>query len=117
AHDAIVGEVERGTMPLLLSYPVGRWQVIVGKFLGHLMVLVFATVIGYGAAAVALAMTGIDILMQSIVSFAIMVGSSVLLGAVFIAISYLISATVRDRGTAAGIAIGVWLLMALIYDM
>lgn len=117
SHDAIVGEVERGTLALLLSYPVGRWQVIVGKFLGHLLILVFATVVGYGAAAVALALTGVDILMQSIVSFAVMVGSSVLLGAVFIAIGYLISATVRDRGTAAGIAIGVWLLLALIYDM
>lgn len=117
SHDAIVGEVEGGTMALLLSYPVGRWQVIVGKFLGHLTILVFATAVGYGAAAVALALTGADILMQSIIAFAVMVGSSVLLGAVFIAIGYLISATARDRGTAAGIAIGVWLLLALIYDM
>ena len=28
SHDAIVGEIERGTMLLLLSYPVGRWQVL-----------------------------------------------------------------------------------------
>ena len=35
SHDAIVGELERGTMLLLLSYPIGRWQVIVGKFVGH----------------------------------------------------------------------------------
>lgn len=117
SHDAIVGEVERGTMALLLSYPVGRWQVIVGKFLGHLLILVFATVVGYGAAAVALALTGVAILMQSMFAFAVMIGSSVLLGAVFIAIGYLISATVNDRGTAAGIAIGVWLLLALVYDM
>src|SRR5690606_33678728 len=26
SHDAIVGEIERGTMLLLLSYPIGRWQ-------------------------------------------------------------------------------------------
>jgi Cu-processing system permease protein len=117
SHDAIVGEVERGTMALLLSYPVGRRQLVLGKFLGHVLILLFATVVGYGAAAVVLALTGVDILMQSIVSFAVMVGSSVLLGAVFVAIGYLISATVSDRGTAAAIAIGVWLLLALIYDM
>ncbi|MCC2652386.1 MAG: hypothetical protein K0Q60_2549, partial [Microvirga sp.] len=31
SHDAIVGEMERGTMLLLLSYPVARWQVLLGK--------------------------------------------------------------------------------------
>ena len=46
SHDAIVGEVERGTMLLLLSYPVGRWQVLAGKFLGHLGILAFATLLG-----------------------------------------------------------------------
>ncbi len=35
SHDAIVGEIERGTLLLLLSYPVGRWQVLLGKFVGH----------------------------------------------------------------------------------
>jgi Cu-processing system permease protein len=51
------------------------------------------------------------------VGFAVMIGSSVLLGAVFIAIGYLISALVHDRGTAIWAAIGVWLLLVLIYDM
>src|SRR5205823_5254718 len=50
-------------------------------------------------------------------SFARMVGSSVLLGAVFIALGYLISATVRERATAAGLAIGIWLVLVLLYDM
>ena len=49
--------------------------------------------------------------------FAGMVGSSVLLGAAFVAMGYLISTLVRDRGTAGGIAIGVWLLFVLVYDM
>lgn len=117
SHDAIVGEMERGTLPLLLSYPITRWQIVIGKFFGHLLILLFATVVGYGAAAAAIAATGVDILQQSVVSFAVMVASSILLGAVFIAIGYLISTMVRDRGTAAGIAIGVWLALALVYDM
>jgi Cu-processing system permease protein len=36
---------------------------------------------------------------------------------VFIAVGYLVSALVRDRGTAGGIAIGMWLVLVLIYDM
>jgi Cu-processing system permease protein len=117
SHDAIVGEMERGTMLLLLSYPVGRWQVLLGKFVGHLAILAFATVLGYGAAALALAGTGTQIGRESWIAFGAMIGASVLLGAVFIAIGYLVSALVRDRGTAASIAIGIWLLLVLIYDM
>lgn len=117
SHDAIVGDMERGTMLLLLSYPVARWQVLLGKFIGHLAVLAFATCLGYGIAAAALIATGSRIDSESLAAFAAMIGSSVLLGAVFVAIGYLVSALVRDRGTAAGICIGLWLLLVLIYDM
>jgi Cu-processing system permease protein len=117
SHDAIVGEMERGTMLLLLSYPVGRWQVLLGKFIGHLSILAFATLLGYGAAAGALAATGAEIDAQSWTAFATMIGSSILLGAAFIAVGYLVSALVRERGTAGGIAIGIWLVFVLIYDM
>jgi len=117
SHDAIVGDMERGTMLLLLSYPVGRWQVILGKFAGHLAILAFSTVLGYGAAAIALVGTGAAIEAGSWTAFGMLIGSSILLGAVFIAIGYLVSALVHQRGTAAGIAIGIWLVLVLVYDM
>jgi len=117
SHDAIVGEMERGTMLLLLSYPVSRLQVLLGKFLGHLAVLTFATAFGYGAAAIALMVSGAEIGGGSWAAFAGMILTSILLGAVFIAIGYLISALVRERATAAGIAIGVWLLLVVLFDM
>jgi Cu-processing system permease protein len=117
SHDAIVGEIERGTMLLLLSYPVARWQVLLGKFVGHLAILAFAVVLGYGAAALALVVTGTAIDSVGWLAFARMIGSSVLLGASFIALGYLVSTLVGARGTAAGIAVGIWLLLVLIYDM
>ncbi|MBC7313979.1 MAG: ABC transporter permease [Rhizobium sp.] len=117
SHDAIVGETERGTMLLLLSYPIGRSEVIFGKFLGHLAILAFATAIGYGVAAAALTATGSEIASDSWRAFLSMVGSSVLLGAVFLAIGYLTSTLVGERSTAGGIAIGIWLFFVLIYDM
>ena len=49
--------------------------------------------------------------------FAALVMSSVLLGAVFIAIGYVVSAVVRDRGMAGGMAVGIWLVFVLVYDM
>jgi Cu-processing system permease protein len=116
SYDAIVGEVDRGTMALLLAYPVARWQVMLGKFVGHLGILGFATVAGYGIAGVALELAGNQDA-GAWAAFAVMIGSSVLLGGVFIALGYLVSTLVRDRGTAGGIAIGVWLLFVLLYDM
>jgi len=116
SYDAIVGEVDRGTMALLLAYPVARWQVILGKFTGHLGILGFATLVGYGVAGLTLQWAGNED-RGAWIAFAVMVASSVLLGGVFIAIGYFVSTLVRDRGTAASIAIGVWLSLVLLYDM
>lgn len=116
SYDAIVGEAERGTLLLLLAYPVTRWQVVAGKFLGHLAVLALATTAGYGAAGAVLAGIGAADA-ESVLAFAGMIGSSVLLGAAFLALGYLVSVVVRDRGTAGGLAIGVWLALVLLYDM
>ncbi|MGB3899966.1 MAG: ABC transporter permease [Mesorhizobium sp.] len=117
SHDAIVGEIDRGTMTLLLSYPVRRSQLLLGKFLGHIAILAFATCVGYGLAAVAVLATGKAIGGGSWTAFVAMTASSVLLGAVFVAIGYMVSALVRDRGTAGGIAIGIWLVFVILYDM
>ncbi len=116
SHDAIVGEAERGTLLLLLAYPVARWQVIAGKFVGHTCVLAAAMVLGYGSAAVVIGWSigGIDA--ESAADFAGMVGTSVLLGASFLAIGYAVSAAVRQRGAAAGVVVIVWLLLVVVYD-
>jgi len=116
SYDAVVGEVERGTLILLLSYPVGRQQVVLGKVLGHTAILAFATVLGYGAAGLALAAGG-GADAASWHAFLAMIGSSVLLGAAFTALGTLISVVARDRGTAAGLAVGAWLVLVLLYDM
>lgn len=117
SYDSIIGEVERGTMLLLLSYPVARWQVMAGKFLGHMAILAFATTIGYGVAGGVAAFSSVGIDTNAWLAFASMIASSIALGGAFLAIGYLISTRVRERATAGGIAIGIWLLFVLVYDM
>jgi Cu-processing system permease protein len=114
SHDAIAGEAERGTLLLLLSYPVGRTAVVLGKFLGQLAILAFATLLGYSVAALAV---GWDLGAAAWSAFAAMVGASILLGAVFLALGLLASTVVRQRSTAGGIAIGLWLFFVILYDM
>jgi len=113
---ALVGELERGTLLLLLTYPVARWQVVVGKFMGHVGILMLAVFVGYGVPALVTGFQG-DGGWEGWQGYLAMMGSSVLLGAAFIALGYLVSASVRERATAAGLAIGVWLLFVVLYDI
>jgi Cu-processing system permease protein len=116
SYDAVVGERERGTLLLLLTYPVSRWQVICGKFLGHFAILAVAILVGYGSTGLYIAVTD-SAPAQDWLLFAAMLGSSLMLGSAFIALGYLISVTVSSRATAAGIAISTWLLVVVIYDL
>jgi Cu-processing system permease protein len=81
-YDAIVGEAERGCLLLVLTYPVSRMEIIVGKFLGHGAILAFAAVVGYGAAGAAAAWSGGGDA-ESWRAFAGLIVTTVLLGQVF----------------------------------
>lgn len=115
-YDAIVGESERGCLLLMLTYPVSRTEIMLGKFLGHGAILTVATVLGYGAAGAAAAWSG-SADAESLKAFAALLVSSVLLGLSFLALAYLVSVLVAERSTAAGIAVGLWLLFVIVYDL
>jgi len=116
SFDALVGEFERGTMLLLLTYPVTRWQVIMGKFVGHVMILFFAIFAGYGSAFFFMVIIA-DGSIDGWQTYFMMMTSSLLLGAVFIALGYFVSVLVKERATAIGSAIGLWLIFVVLYDL
>ena len=116
SFDALVGEFERGTMLLLLTYPVTRWQVIMGKFLGHVLILFVAIFAGYGGALFFMVMVGGGSL-EGWQAYFMMMTSSLLLGAVFIALGYFVSVIAKERATAIGSAIGLWLVFVVLYDL
>ena len=116
SYDALVGEIERGTLMLLLAYPVTRWQIILGKFIGHLSILLIAILAGYGGAVVILTLVT-DSGTDGWQAYAFMMASSLMLGAVFIALGYFVSVIVRERATAVGAAIGLWLVFVVLYDL
>lgn len=115
-YDAIVGEAERGCLLLMLTYPVSRIEILLGKFLGHAAILAFATLIGYGGVGIAAAWTG-SADTESWRAFAALLASSVLLGLAFLSLAYLISVLVNERGTAAGLAVGLWLVFVIVFDL
>jgi Cu-processing system permease protein len=116
AFDAVAGEVERGTLPLILTYPVSRPEILAGKFLAHLGVLALALAVGYGVAAGA-AFAFDSGAAAGLPALARLFATSLLLGAAFLGAGYAVSAMARRPGAAAGIAIGLWLVLVVLYDL
>ena len=116
SFDAVAGEVERGTLPLALTYPLSRAEILLGKFIAHVTIMALAVAVGYGIAAGAAiradgsAAAGLPALLR-------LFWTSLLLGATFIGIGYALSAIARRPGAAAGLAIGLWLVMIVLYDL
>lgn len=116
SFDAIAGELERGTLSLVLTYPVSRGELILGKFVAHLGILGLAVVIGYGLAALAALLTDAEAA-EGLPALWRLIWSSILLGATFLGVGYAISAFARRPGAAAGLAIGLWLVLIVLYDL
>lgn len=116
SYDALAGEAERGTLPLALATPVKRWEMFAGKFLSQTAVVSAAILIGYAiAGGTAAALMGWE--MAGLAAWARLIGTSVALGAVFVALGLTVSASTARSGTAAAIAIGLWLVFVVLYDL
>lgn len=112
--DAIVGERERGSLDLLLSMPITRFELLLGKYLGLAGALAFSTVAGFGLVAVVLsAQLDLTALFHY---FGFMV-SAVLLGMAFLSLAVMLSVFAADRTRASGLAIAAWLLFVLVFDL
>lgn len=118
AYDAVVGERESGTLLLLLTYPVSRSALLLGKFCGHGLILGAATALGFGIAGVTIALGTDNVAMSELIKgMGLLIASTVLLGWVFIAFAYLISVSAEEKQRAAGLALGIWFFFILVFDL
>ncbi len=115
SYDSFVGEQESGTLLLLLTYPLSRTQLLLGKFVGQGSIITLATIIGFGSSAVLLYAKQGDSHILS--AFGVFILSATLLGLSFTAISYVISLSVAEKSKAAGFALITWFLFALAFDL
>ncbi|WP_394496994.1 ABC transporter permease subunit [Shewanella sp. ENK2] len=117
SYDSFIGEEESGTLLLLLSYPLSRSQILVGKFIGHLAVISFTIFIGFGTTAL---LVGIltDVALFSIIStFLHLMVSSILLSMCFILVGYAVSLQVIEKAKAIAILLFIWVAVVLVYDL
>lgn len=113
-YDAIVGEREKGSLELLLSMPITRFELLLGKFFGLALALAFSTLAGFGLAGLLLSY---QMGLSALYHYAAFLLSAVLLGLAFLSLAVMISTTAADRMRASGIAIALWFFYVLIYDL
>ncbi|QIL69735.1 ABC transporter permease [Diaphorobacter sp. HDW4B] len=112
--DAIVGERERGSLDLLLSLPITRLELLLGKYLGLAAALTASMLGGFGV-VIALLFGQID--SRGLFHFIGFMFSSVLLGLAFLSLAVLLSVIARDRTRASGLAIAAWFFFVLVFDL
>src|SRR5574337_152587 len=112
--DAIVGERERGSLDLLLSLPLTRLELVLGKFVGLAATLACATVAGFGVAGLIL---GARLPAGALVHYGGFMLSSTLLGMAFLSLAIVVSVFAADRTRASGAAIAMWFFFVLVYDL
>lgn len=118
AYDGVVGEDESGTLLLLMTYPLSRWQLILGKMMGQSMIMAFSTIIGFGLSAVIMGLFSDDTSWSELFKpYAFFIVFAILLGWVFIAIATMISASVSEKSKAAGLALITWFIFVFMFDL
>ncbi|HET6350382.1 MAG TPA: ABC transporter permease [Candidatus Krumholzibacteria bacterium] len=111
---SLAGERERGTLLLMASQPLSRFEVMAGKFLGLGAAIVAALLVGFGVSGALIAYYGSTL---SAGEFAGFVGSSLMLALASLAIGIAIGSLVRRSEAALGISLLVWLAMVFLGDL
>jgi len=112
--DAIVGERERGSLDLLLSMPITRFELLLGKYLGLSAALAFSTLAGFGLVAIVLST---QLTLGALLHYFGFMISSVLLGMAFLSLAVMVSVVAVDRTRASGMAIALWFFFVLVFDL
>lgn len=112
--DAVVGERERGSLDLLLSLPITRMELLLGKYLGLAAALTLSTLAGFALVAVLLYRQFSAVALFHYGGFML---SSVLLGLAFLSLAVCMSVLARERTRASGLAIALWFFFVLVFDL
>ena len=110
----VSGDRETGVLELLLAQPVGRSELLLGRFVGVLAAIGLATVLGFGFAGTLIGLAaGPAGGLQYLAFLAIAMG----LAAVYLAIGTAISVSARSRMRGTAAALGVWFASVVFFDL
>lgn len=110
----IAGELEDGSLAMLLAQPITRFEAYAGKYLGLLAAVSASILAGFGATGV---IVGVSAGGGNVRGFATLVALTLLLGAATLSIGTLLSVALRTRARVIGAAFSVWLLLVYVSDL
>jgi Cu-processing system permease protein len=109
---SVAGSTE--SLSLLLAQPVGRGEVLIGKFLGLGTALTAAQALGFGGGGVVVALNAGA---EQVPGYLALCGLSVLLGWLTVATALFIAVLWPDRLKAISAALLLWLVLVVAYDL
>ncbi len=111
---SIAQERDQQTLDTLLAQPLTPSAIVLGKFLGSMLTLGAAVLIGFGSSGLLIYMAGADVPLAPFIG---QMALTLLLGWSCLALGTLVSVLVRRGATAVGIALLLWLTLVFISDL
>jgi ABC-type transport system involved in multi-copper enzyme maturation permease subunit len=98
-YSTIVGEAEKGSLQLILSYPVRRFELILGKFFGLGSVLFTTILLGFGLSGIIIMIfVGTDQWLKYLIS----IFMTLLLALIYLSVMICVSSLVKRKVAAIG---------------
>jgi Cu-processing system permease protein len=110
----IAGELEDGSLAMLLAQPVTRAEAYAGKYLGLLAAVSAAILVGFGITGV---LVGVAVGGGNVRAFIELVGLTLLLSAATLSLGTVLSVLLRSRAKVIGAAFSAWLLLVYVSDL
>jgi Cu-processing system permease protein len=111
---SLAGEQERGTLGYLLSQPVNRVEILLGKYLGLAASLLGALALGFGVSGMVIAGSGGQ---TDAGAYGLLVSFAFALALGMLSLGFLISALSRKAAVATGTALFLWLMFVFVGDL
>jgi Cu-processing system permease protein len=110
---ALIEEKRRGTLDLMLVYPLSSAELFLGTFAGFALALVAAILTGLGLSGMILHFW-LDV---DLVEYGLVVVSSLALGTSFLAAAFLLSILAREPARALATSILLWIFSVFLFDL
>lgn len=110
----IADERDKGTLEIYLAASISAAELILGKFFGLAIALTISTLAGLGISGIVLLA---EIGMSAFSSYLIFMLNSVVLGIIFLSISFAVSILFTERARVIAFTVFLWLFFAVLYDL
>jgi ABC-type transport system involved in multi-copper enzyme maturation permease subunit len=113
SFDAVSGEKERGTLALILSNALGRWQILLGKYLGGMIALTLALLMSLAAAMIVWLVSGVQVAGATWLRIGLWFISILLYLSAMFSIGLLISVFTRRAAVSLLIGMVAWFFLVI----